>query len=213
MDIQNLLKKKEWTGEEVGKAIILNMMHNYKQTMQGVVSPTVLFSQAQISTMINSITDRVQGQLYNRYVGLNNWISQNHAIATARYEQVRGEINRLLLIISTAAAAEDEYKYIEKLPAIMTQKQYDEIRAKRIEEQLTDENGEELAYDVFNLIDFAVKYFVMLLQTEPQKTNPLKPIKKKYQTEPIKSQRILCATMKLWDWAIILCRTDAEATR
>lgn len=192
MDIQNLLKKKEWTGEEVGKAIILNLINVYKQTLQGAQQPPAeLFSQTQISTMIQSITDRTQGQMYNRYVGLNNWISQNHAMATARYEQVRGEINRLLLIISTAAAAEEEYKYIERLPAIMTQKQYDEIRAKRIEEQMTDENGEDLAYNVFNLIELAVKHFVMLLQTEPRKANPLKAVKKKYQTEPVKSKRIL----------------------
>jgi hypothetical protein len=192
IDVKTLLKKKGWTGEEVGKAIILNLTNDYKQALQGIESPTELFTQAQINAMISSITDKAQGQLYNRYVGLNNWISQYHAMATANYEQVRGEINRLLLIISTATAAEDGYKYIEQLPAIMTQKQYDEIRAQRIEEQLTDENGtDDIGYCVFNLIILAIEHFVRLLQTEPRKANPLKTIKKKYQTAPVKSQLIL----------------------
>ena len=191
-DIKRLLNKKGWTGEEVGKAIILNLIHDYKQAMQGIERPTELFTQTQINTMISSITDRAQGQLFNRYVGLNNWISQNHAIATARYEQVRGEINRLLLIISTATAAEDEYKYIEQLPAIMTQKQYDEIRAWKIEEQLAGGNGtDDIGHGVFNMLELAIEHFVRLLQTEPRNANPLKIIKKKYQAAPVKSQRIL----------------------
>ena len=191
IDIKSLLKKKSWTGEEVGKAIIFNLINDYRQALQGVEHPTELFNKAQIDTMLNSITDRTQRQLFNRYIGLNNWISQNHAIATARYEQVRGEINRLLLIISTSTAAEDEYQYIEQLPAIMTQKQYDEIRAARIEEQLTAKDGKDLAHGVFNLLELAIEHFVSLLQKEPKKANPLKSIKKKYQTEPINSKRIL----------------------
>jgi len=191
-DIKNLLNKKGWTGDEVGKAIIYSAINSYKQTLQGKNNPTELFTAAQLKKMINALEDTNQIRHYNRYIGLNNWVIQYQAVALAYYQQADGEINRMLGIITTAHAAEDEYKYIEKLPAIMTQKQYDEIRSKRIEEQLTDENGaDEIGHSIFNLIELAIEYFIKLLQTEPKKANPLKAIKKKYQHKPIKSVRIL----------------------
>ena len=191
-DIKTLLNKKGWTGDEVGKAIIYSAINFYKQTLQGKANPTELFTAAQLKKMINSLEDTSQIRRYSRYIGLNNWITQYQAIALAYYQQVDGEITRLLNILTTAHAVEDEYEYNEKLPAIMTQKQYDEIRAKRIEEQLTDENGtDDIGHSIFNLIELAIEHFVRLLQTEPRKANPLKPIKKKYQTAPVKSHRIL----------------------
>jgi len=191
-NIKALLRKRGWTGDDVGKAIILSLIDSYKQTLQGVTAPKELFTAAQLRTMILSLKDKEQGTRYNRYIGLNNWISQNNAVARAYYEQARGEVNRLLTILSTAHATEDEYQYIEKLPAIMTQKQYDDIRAQRIEEQFKDENGETLTHGVFNLLNLSIGHFVSLLQKEPRKANPLKPIKKKYQCEPVTSPRILC---------------------
>lgn len=185
--IKALLNKKGWTGDEVGKAIIFSLIDAYKQTLDGVEKPTELFSPIQLKTMVNSLTNKEQGKRYNRYVGLNNWVSQNNAIALSYYEQARGEINRLLGIISTAHATEDEYRYAERLPAIMTKKQYDEIRAQRIEEQLADETG----HGVFALVLRAVTHFVSLLQHDPQCENPLRPLRASYQREQISSPRLL----------------------
>ena len=128
INIDALLSKKSWTGDEVGKAIILSLIDAYKQTLQGRTTPKELFTAAQLRTMVHSLKDKEQGTRYNRYIGLNNWISQNNAVSRAYYEQARGEVNRLLTIITTAHATEDEYRYIEKLPTIMTQKQYDDSR-------------------------------------------------------------------------------------
>jgi len=127
--IRTLLSKKSWTGDEVGRAIILSLIDAYKQTSQGAAAPKGLFTAAQLTTMVRSLRDKEQGTRYHRYIGLNNWISQNNAIAVSYYEQVRGELNRLLTILSTARAIEDEAMYMEQLPLIMTQKQYDEIQA------------------------------------------------------------------------------------
>jgi hypothetical protein len=191
-DIKTLLNKKGWTGDEVGKAIIYSAINSYKQTLQGKATPTELFNAAQLKKMINSLEDTSQIKRYNRYIGLNNWVIQYQAVALAYYQQADGEINRLLGIITTAHAAEDEYKYIEKLPAIMTQKQYDEIREKRIEERLTDENGtDDIGHGIFNLIELAIHHFMNQLQIEPKKKNPLHAIKKKYQCESVKTARIL----------------------
>lgn len=190
--IQLLLEKKNWTGDDVGKAIIYSAIDSYGQTLQGEANPRELFSSGRLRQMVSAIKGQDQLRRYNRYVGLNNWLAQYHAVALAYYQQVDGEINRLLGIVATAAAVEDEYKYIERLPVIMTQKQYDEIKARRIEEQLRLDGQQS----VFALIGSAVSYFIDRLRREPKKPNPVRRIKKIYQGERVKSVRVLRAMEK-----------------
>lgn len=45
-------------------------------------------------------------------------------MAIAHEQQAQLTFNKLLVILSNAMIAEDLYKYIERLPAIMTEKQY-----------------------------------------------------------------------------------------
>ena len=73
----------------------------------------------------------------------------------------------------------------------MTQKQYDEAREKGIEAYLTDEDGKDLQSNIFNLIERATVFYLHKLQTEPEKPNPLKAIRKKYIAKPVKSKLIL----------------------
>jgi hypothetical protein len=125
-DIALILNKKGWTGDEVGKAIIYSLIDSYKQVLQGKAVPTGLFTAAKLKKMVNALEDSSHIRCYNRYIGLNNWLTQYQAVASAYYQQADGAINRLLEIMTTINAIEDEYKYIEKLPATMTQKQYED---------------------------------------------------------------------------------------
>ena len=94
--------------------------------------------------------------------------------------------------IMQALFAEDVYRYVEQLPAIMTQKQFDELKAERVEAYFKDaEDGDELQSNIFNLVERAIAYYLRKLQKEPQKPNPLKAIRKKYVSQPVKSKLIL----------------------
>ena len=173
-----ILKKKGWTGEEVGKVLIYSLIDNYKQTLSGNPDAKPILSDSQMRNMISSIKSPEQGRIYNRYVELNNWLQKYFSIAMHNYQQAKETLARLCITINTAHAAEENYRYIENLPAIMTQKQYDEIRAQRIEETLTDENGEDLAHGLFNLVELAIEHFIRQLDKDPRKANPFKAIKK-----------------------------------
>lgn len=187
VDINRLLKKKGWTGDEVGKALILSLIDAFKQNMAGVPAPKELFTPAQLKTMVMSLKDRQQGIRYNRYLGLQSWLMQYQAVANAHFQRLQGDITSLLSLYSTARAAEETSKYIENLPVIMTQKQHDEIRAKRIEEQLAEKGG----YSAFQMLHLALTHYMVMLRLEPDEPNPLKAIKKKYQTAPVVTERIL----------------------
>ena len=129
MDIQKFLNKKTWTGEEVGKVLIYNLMHTYDQSLAGNVNPKTLFLPEQMTKMLSSITDRTDILHYNRFLGLQHWISQTQAVANAYYQRLQGEINAIVGIVTTAKAVEIESEYIQRLPALMTQKQYDDFKA------------------------------------------------------------------------------------
>ena len=69
----------------------------------------------------------------------------------------------------------------------MTQKQHDEIRAKRIEEQLAEKGG----YNAFQMLHLALTHYMVMLRLEPDEPNPLKAVRKKYQAAPVVTERIL----------------------
>lgn len=189
-DIKRLLNKKGWTGRELGILELTNMAVMFKQALEGK-EPEPLVEQAQFRKMINSITDRQQGQVYNGYISIHEWLSIRYNIAQTQLQQAQLQYRTLVNYVTSATLAEDAYKYIEQLPAIMTQKQYDELRAERIEAYFKDEDGEDLYSNVFNLVERAITYYSRQLQTEPGKPNPLKAIRKKYIAQPVKSKLIL----------------------
>ena len=189
-DIKRLLNKKGWTGRELGIIELTNMALNFQQRLQGK-EPKDLVDRAQFQRMISGITDKEQGRIYNGYIAIHEWLSLHYNIAQTQLQQAQLQFRTLSGYITDAILAEDVYSYIEQLPAIMTQKQYETFRAERIEAQFYDEDGEPLYSNVFNLVERAITYYLRQLQREPQKPNPLKAIRKKYLSQPVKSKLIL----------------------
>jgi len=189
-DIKRLLNKKGWTGRELGILELTNMAVMFRQALEGK-EPQPLVEQAQLRKMINTITDRQQGRIYNGYISIHEWLSIRYNIAQTQLQQAQLQYRTLVGYITNAILAEDVYRYIEQLPAIMTQKQYEDTKARSIEERFKDEDGEELYSNVFNLVERAITYYSRQLQKEPSKPNPLKAIRKKYVSQPVKSKLIL----------------------
>lgn len=190
MDIKRLLNKKGWTGRELGIIELTNMAVQFRQALQGE-EPKPLIETSQLQKMVNEIKDPVQGRAYNGYISIHEWLSLKYNIAQTQIQQAQLQYRTLEGFITTAILAEDVYRYVEQLPAIMTQKQYDEAREQGIEAYLTDEDGKDLQSNIFNLIERATAFYLHKLQTEPEKPNPLKAIRKKYIAQPVKSKLIL----------------------
>lgn len=191
-DIKRLLNKKGWTGRELGQLLLANVAHEYKQALEGNYSPTPLVSAGEFSKMLHSLTDRVQGHTYNDYYSVYDWLKSRPAIVNSYFMNGQNDYSTIRNYILQALFAEDVYRYVEQLPAIMTQKQFDELKAERVEAYFKDaEDGDELQSNIFNLVERAIAYYLRKLQKEPQKPNPLKAIRKKYVSQPVKSKLIL----------------------
>lgn len=191
-DIKRLLNKKGWTGRELGQLLLANVAHEYRQALEGNYTPTPLVTEAEFSKMLHSLTDRVQGHAYNEYYSVYEWLKARPAITNGYYMNGQNDFATIRNYIMQALFAEDVYRYVEQLPAIMTQKQFDELKAERVEAYFKDaEDGDELQSNIFNLVERAIAYYLRKLQKEPQKPNPLKAIRKKYVSQPVKSKLIL----------------------
>lgn len=189
MDIKRLLNKKGWTGRELGILELTNMAVLFRQAIEGQ-EPKPLVEQAQLRKMINTITDRQQGLVYNGYISIHEWLSIRYNIAQTQLQQAQLQYRTLVGYVTDATLAEDVYRYIERLPAIMTQKQYEDTKAESIDTRFKDDEGGELYSNVFNLVERAISFYLKQLQREPNKPNPLKAIRKKYVSQPVKSEYI-----------------------
>lgn len=189
-DIKRLLNKKGWTGRELGILELTNMCIIFQQALEGK-EPKPLVEQAQLRKMLSTITDRQQGQVYNGYISIHEWLSVRYNIAQTQLQQAQLQYRTLAGYITDAILAEEVYSYIEQLPAIMTEKQYKDARETGLKNWLCEEDGTERGDSLAALIDRGINYYLRLLQNSPTKANPLKAIRKKYIDEPVKSTNIL----------------------
>ena len=182
LSIAGLLKKSKWTGEEVGKAYIKNLIFNYQEQIAGHGTEGNLFKDGQLASM----TATLRGEdvvTFNRYVGLNNWIITNQAIANGFRLQTEACINKLLGIITTISATESVHRFIERIPYIVTEAQYE--RDSKASREKAFKTWQDV--DLFKLISRAIKYYVLELKDNPKAKNPLQAVKKKYEAEPVQS--------------------------
>lgn len=189
-DIKRLLNKKGWTGRELGILELTNMAVMFRQALEGK-QPEPIVDQARFRTMINGITDRQQGKVYNGYISIHEWLSIRYNVAQTQLQQAQLQYRTLVGYITDATLAEDVYRYIEQLPAIMTEKQYRDAREAGLKKWLYDEDGTERGDSLAALIERGISFYTKQLQTNPAKPNPLKAIRKKYIAEPVKSKLIL----------------------
>lgn len=199
IDVNRLMKKRGWTGEEAGKALILNLTDNYKHVLSGERDAPPLFSSAQLKRMIESFRGSNSDiEAYNRYINLQNWIMQYQAVANANLQRFQSCFQQIMSVHNAAESAENEYRYIEQLPRIMTAKQYEELKARRIEETLdpdgdgTDAIGDNIPALILRL----TQYYARELEAHPKQANPLKAIKKLYTGKPVKDKGTIAAYNK-----------------
>ena len=190
-DIKRLLNKKGWTGRELGIIQVTNMAVMFRQALRGNPDPKPLIEREQLRKMINGITDSEQARVYNGYISIHEWLRLKYNIALSYEQQAELRFKTLSTYITEAMLAEDVYQYIERLPLIMTEKQYEDFIAEKREDWLKGEDRTGRGDSAIALIYRAIEYYINLLSTDPKKQNPLKPIRKKNITAPIESDFIL----------------------
>ena len=188
--LKQLLKKKNPSGKELGIIEVANTAIMFKQQAEGKAAEPII-DLNELQGMINGIKDPVQKFIYNGYMSIHEWLSLYYNIGLSNEQQAQLRYKDMLSYITEASISEDIYSYISRLPAIMTQKQYDEAVEQGIQKQLYNEAGEPHTDNIADLFMRALDYYLAILAKYPRRKNPLKPVKRNYLNEAVTSPIVL----------------------
>ena len=128
--LKNLLKKKGWTGEEVGKLLIASMLNDIKQ--QGQQDKEPLFSQSDFEQMESSLTSDRDYLTYGVYRDLYSSIIDSFNRGQGLYQQFFNGFSRLFAEFREVENADNAQKSIDNTPLIMTESQYKRLEAEAV---------------------------------------------------------------------------------
>ena len=190
MDLKRMLRKKQWSGRDLGRVIVASLCVRPKKRAQ----PRPI-SEEQTEEILKTFK-REDMEDYFSLLKLYEWIDHHCDVSQIYFQQAQHRLEMLIGYTTNFTIAENSYQFISELPLIVTQKQYEESKRKAIEEKLTlvPENGAtpiDIEADVFFLILTALAHYMRLLETAPEEPNPLRDINELYITKPVETDRLL----------------------
>lgn len=129
--LDKLLKKKGWTGKEVGQLLIASMLNDIKQLGQGEKTP--LFSQADFEKMESSLNSDFDYLSYGIYRELYSSIIHSYNYGQGLCQQFYNGFSRLYLMLREVQIADDIQKAYDDTPLIMTESQYKRLEAEAVQ--------------------------------------------------------------------------------
>ena len=183
-DIKNLLNKKGWTGEEVGRALIASLIHDVQSKREGKDSQP-LFTQAEFDRMENSLKDQFNFTSYGVFRDIYSSIVDCFNKGQGLYQQFYNGYYRYFLALEQVKNADKALADMEKCPLIMTQSQYD-----RTQEAAQDRK--RVFKTSYRCIIFDMLQYYTGQYGEPTETpTAISAALEKTKSEPVTNKRIL----------------------
>jgi len=129
--LDKLLKKKGWTGKEVGQLLIASLLNDIKQLGQGEKTP--LFSQADFEKMESSLNSDFDYLSYGVYRELYSSIIDSFNRGQGLCQQFYNGFSRLYLMLREVQIADKAQKAYDDTPLIMTESQYKRLEAEAVQ--------------------------------------------------------------------------------
>ncbi len=127
-NIDSLLKKKGWSGDEVGKALIASTIHDVKHRGEPDFKP--LFSQADFERMESSLNTDRDFTVYGVYRDIYSSLIDAYNRGQGLYQQFYNGYSRYSNYMYLCQQADEALKRAESYPLIMTQSQYNRYKDK-----------------------------------------------------------------------------------
>lgn len=134
-DIKALLKQG-LTGAEVGKLFLKDLLYIYQQAL---INPEIanhtkeseaLFTQTERNLLTNSLKTSMDIEEYNEYIALFNYLRNAPIYYNFRKDEMEIAFWKLYFLLTEIKNAEDLHHMNSFKPAIMTEKQYNELKEK-----------------------------------------------------------------------------------
>lgn len=125
-NIDRLLKKKGWTGAELGKLLIASMLNDIKT---GGDPARALFSQKDFENMEKTLTTDRDFMEYGVYTSLYHGLTDAYNRGQGLYQQFYNGFTRLMTEATECFNADNALKALNNTPLIMTESQYNRLEA------------------------------------------------------------------------------------
>lgn len=129
-NINSLLSKKGWTGEEVGKALMASLLNDIKHIGQEY---NLLFTPEDFAKMEDSLKTERDYTAYGVYRDIYSSVVDNFNKANALHQQFYNGYYRYLMYLNGAMDADKALENTEQYPLIMTAEQYQRAEKETLE--------------------------------------------------------------------------------
>ena len=195
-NIAKLLKKKKWTGAEVGRLWVYNTLYLFAMKIQGDPYPKPLISVKDLQRMINTIGSEKGEETLNHYMRIESWLHSQIQHASSCKQQAKCNLELMLKYLLCADATEKVHYYLDQLPLIVTKEQI-EYQKNKVKEPFFSGEPE---VSVCELFGFAIDFAISEYDKDPKSNkNLLKPLKRELQGKAITSERILKSYNRIWE--------------
>ncbi|MFI3272856.1 MAG: hypothetical protein R3Y11_12280 [Pseudomonadota bacterium] len=130
IDINKLRKKRKWTGQEVGLALMANTLNDIRYHNQ---EHAPLFSQEEFAKMEKTLKTEKDEQVYSVYRSLYSSILDAYNTGLSLYQQFYNGHSNLMNTLSELKHIEHTRTELALMPVLLTKKQYADFRVKALE--------------------------------------------------------------------------------
>lgn len=194
--INQLLKKKKWTGSEVGKALISMLVydHRYKQDPNTKAPLTISDFEKLRDGLFNGRND-YEISVYRKYSACYSGLVDVFNYWQATYQQINHGFYRILMYLNMALVAEDAKAISEEYPLILTEEKYNELKA--IAEREQREYRDSFISLLFHGLTYLSNgYYESKPESQPKE---LLEILEAYKSKPIKDKELIALFMETYD--------------
>jgi len=180
-DIKTLLNKKGWTGDEVGRLMIADLVKSYSNQLSGKGEEGIL-TDSDKTRLVNALTEKADIQRYNDYRYIHEFLISlvtRYALTATVAESSYWKLTHFIGNVKEAEKAKEKNV---RAPGIVTQSQYDEMKQADFDKKM------EWAYSVESLVLYAISYF--LQRYKEGKKTPFNKYFTAAKNEPITNPRI-----------------------
>lgn len=124
---KQLLKRRSLTGEQVGKALIDNLVHNYRLMSQGKPAEQIITGE-HLRTLVSKLKTEEDQNVYNVYGAINDSIISIDSRKLIFEQQFYNGFYRLYLNLARIADAERAEFIFNLSPFAVTQTEYDHVK-------------------------------------------------------------------------------------
>lgn len=182
--IGKLLRKRNWTGADLGRIEIAMGMEAYIKITTGKPADYHIPPEKFNSELSEATPEMMK--IYNGYLSIHRWLNERMTLANSMGQQLLYRAYQLSTILKEATAAENIARYSKMGPKIITKDEYKSREKKKL-----DNLSKQRPYTLFNILMLGIEFYTTLLRTNPRKQNPLKKVRPVLDDELITDPQII----------------------